>query len=261
MSNSQILGAVIYEGPSMLDGSPIVVLVTGFGGASNVKTGADLLQVYILRADMTPLDAAKTGADAAICGTCIHRGEHDVAGNLVPATRSCYVILHQGPRMVYQSWTQGKYATVDISSLRALVSGRKVRLGAYGDPAAVPFHIWQELLAGVTEITGYTHAWRLFPALAQYVMASCDSTEDRVHAKALGFRTFRVASVVDWKIGDREVLCPASAEAGKKTTCDKCLACGGHSSKAKVDMMIPLHGSGIKAATRRGIGAQVSTEV
>jgi len=31
---------IVYQGPSMLDGSPIVMIVTGFSGSSNRKTGA-----------------------------------------------------------------------------------------------------------------------------------------------------------------------------------------------------------------------------
>jgi hypothetical protein len=258
MSKSSFNGAVIYRGPSMLDGSPIVVIVNGFNGARNTKTGAELLQVYILRADMSPLEASKSGKDKAICGTCIHMGDHDADGNLIPSTRSCYVTLIHGPRMTYVSWLNGAYVDYTNSDLTALASGRKVRLGAYGDPAAVPLHVWHALLKEVIGITGYTHAWRRFPELAQYVMASCDSEQDRVHAKVLGFRTFRVAPAIGYETGNREILCPASAEAGKKTTCDKCLACGGHSSKAKVDVMIPVHGSGLKAATRRGIGTAIA---
>jgi hypothetical protein len=258
MSTSKFNGAVIYNGPSMLDGAPIVAIVSGFNGASNAKTGPGLLQVYILRADMKPLEAAQSGADKSICGTCIHRGEHDAEGRLIPSTRTCYVTLIHGPRMTYVSWLNGAYIDATNSDLTALVSGRKVRLGAYGDPAAVPLNIWHALLKEVVGITGYTHAWRQFPELAQYVMASCDTEQDRVHAKALGFRTFRVAPAVGYEAGNREVLCPASKEAGKKATCDTCLACGGHSSKAKVDMFIPLHGNGIAAANRRGIITQIA---
>jgi hypothetical protein len=242
----------------MLDNSEIVVIVNGFNGARNTKTGAELLQVYILHAGMSPLEASKTGADSAICGTCIHRGEHDDNGNLIPASRTCYVTLIHGPRMTYVSWLNGAYVDYTNSDLTALASGRKVRLGAYGDPAAVPMHIWHSLLKEAIGITGYTHAWRQFPELAQYVMASCDNEQDRVHAKVLGFRTFRVAPSTGYQTGNREILCPASKEAGYKTTCDKCLACGGHSSRARVDVMIPVHGSGSKAAIRRGIGTSIA---
>ena len=67
-------GAILYEGPSALDGAPIVVIVTGLARKStNAKTGA-LLQTWILRSDMHPIDAVRSGADSSICGDCRHRG-------------------------------------------------------------------------------------------------------------------------------------------------------------------------------------------
>jgi hypothetical protein len=62
---------IIYKGPSRIDGAPIVVLATYSN--RNSKTGA-VVQTYILREDINPLEASKTGADASICGTCPLRG-------------------------------------------------------------------------------------------------------------------------------------------------------------------------------------------
>ena len=67
------LGYIVYEGPSELDGSPIVVIINKIWAASkNGKTGA-LVQSFIIRSDINPVEALKTGDDAAICGHCIHR--------------------------------------------------------------------------------------------------------------------------------------------------------------------------------------------
>ena len=67
-------GAIIYRGPSLLDGAPIVAIVIGLAtDSANVKTGA-MLQSYILRDDMHPLDAIASGADYSICGDCSARG-------------------------------------------------------------------------------------------------------------------------------------------------------------------------------------------
>ena len=126
------------------------------------------------------------------------------------------------------------------------MAGKLVRLGSYGDPAAVPFAVWQALLARVAGHTGYTHQWRVFPEFDAWVMASCDSSAERVMARALGFRTFRVAPFDSWVRERGEVLCPASAEAGKRTTCAACKACGGTSAKARADIVIPAHGGGRK---------------
>jgi len=48
-----ICSSVIYRGPSLIDGSPIVVVavITKSDDAANEKTGA-VVQTYILRADM-----------------------------------------------------------------------------------------------------------------------------------------------------------------------------------------------------------------
>jgi len=63
---------IIYKGPSLLDGKPIVVIAT-FSNR-NTKTGA-VVQTYILRSDINPLEASKTGEDFSICGDCTMRGE------------------------------------------------------------------------------------------------------------------------------------------------------------------------------------------
>jgi hypothetical protein len=63
----------IWRGPSPWDGSPIVLLVTGLQRPSqNTKTGP-MVQTFILRQDMRPIEAVTTGADAATCGACRFR--------------------------------------------------------------------------------------------------------------------------------------------------------------------------------------------
>jgi hypothetical protein len=63
-------GVILYEGPSVIDGAPIVAIATGFKSpSSNDKTGT-MIQVWILRADIAPHEAQKTGADESICGDC-----------------------------------------------------------------------------------------------------------------------------------------------------------------------------------------------
>jgi hypothetical protein len=80
---------------------------------------------------------------------------------------------------------------------RDLIADAIVRGGSYGDPAAVPFHIWQALQHSMQSGTAYTHAWRAFPELASFCMASVDTAEERIQAKMLGFRTFRVRGIAD----------------------------------------------------------------
>jgi hypothetical protein len=87
---------IIYRGPSLLDGEPIVVIATL--SDRNPKTGP-ALQTYILREDINPLEASKTGADYSICGDCNLRGTPTDDPKLKQAVdRPCYVILGHGPR-------------------------------------------------------------------------------------------------------------------------------------------------------------------
>ncbi len=244
MAKSIISGFVFYRGPSMLDDKPIVAILTGLDKDSrNVKTG-NVLQTWILRSDIDPVTATHTGDDASICGACPHRGIL-VAGDSGHATRnvnrSCYVTVFQAPLNVYKTFHRDRYPTIFPAVAGQLVAGQNVRLGSYGDPAAVPLYIWSALLAQAEAHEGYTHQWRNFPELAQWCMASCDNAMDREHAKMLGFRTFRVRGANEIVL-PREVICPASKEANHKTTCNSCKACGGTTSKAKADIVIMAHG-------------------
>lgn len=240
-------GIILWAGASLLDGAPIIVVATGLAKSRNVKTG-NMLQTWIIRADMHPVDAVKSGADASICGDCKHRGEI-VDGAVVG--RSCYVLVHNAPASVYRTVAAGKYPVAEgAAEIAAVGRGRIVRLGSYGDPAAVPFWVWEALVSEAVAHTGYTHQWRRAPELAALCMASCDSADDLAAARMLGFRAFRVRRSTD-PVLPREVICPASAEAGFKTTCSACRACGGTSAKARADIVIAAHGFGTRAFERR----------
>jgi hypothetical protein len=92
---------IIYNGPSLLDGKPIVVIATY--SKRNAKTGA-VVQTYILVDGINPLEASKTGADFSICGTCAMRGEVTTDPNRKQAkNRRCYVNLGQGVLIVFTS--------------------------------------------------------------------------------------------------------------------------------------------------------------
>ena len=87
-------GAVIFRGPSRINGAEIVVIVTGLERASdNVKTG-DMLQTWILLEDTAPHVAVKQGLDVGICGGCPHRGKLNRETGLWE-DRTCYVTVFQ----------------------------------------------------------------------------------------------------------------------------------------------------------------------
>lgn len=186
-------GFTIYAGPSLLDGSPIVALITGFAiPTANKKMGQEPLQTWILRADMGPVEAVASGADVAMCGDCPHRGRIENGRNV---GRSCYVNYGLGVRNIWLAWERGNYPPrvrpIDIADLGY---ARMVRIGAYGDPAAVPFWIWRTLATGASWTMGYTRQWRTGDQrLKQVCMASVISEAERQEAKAKGWRTFRAA--------------------------------------------------------------------
>lgn len=232
-------GIVLYEGPSQIDGQPIVCVVTGVSAKSrNGKTGA-LLQTWILRSDLSPRVAVNSGEDYSICGDCAKRGIVVTVGGISRnKKRECYVRVGNAPRSVWSTYKRGRYPDAWDESTFA---GRAVRLGAYGDPAAVPYHVWQRVLSGASFWTGYTHQWARFPELATWCMASVDTAAERLQAKFLGYRTFRVRGEAEARERG-EAVCGASREAGHKTNCFDCHACSGTAGKARCDMVIKDHG-------------------
>tara|TARA_R100000808_G_scaffold7996_1_gene22874 strand:- start:584 stop:1306 length:723 start_codon:yes stop_codon:yes gene_type:complete len=239
---------IIYKGASELDGQPIVVIATGYNkDSSNSKTG-DMLQTWILREDIDPREANKSGADYSICGNCKHRGTaHADANRAVAKERTCYVAIHHAPLNVWRTYHRGRYAVAnDRAAIVALGSGRKVRLGSYGDPAAVPQYVWDNLLAKASGHTGYSHQ-QTGSFNPEQVMVSADSLIEAEQAWLKNWRTFRVVKQVSEVQAGKEILCPASKEAGQRTNCASCGLCAGALIQAK-SVAIVAHGSGAKYA-------------
>src|SRR4029077_13629898 len=118
--------------------------------------------------------------------------------------------------------------------------GRHLRLGAYGDPGAVPFELWRMLLATTAGWVAYTHSWRVCdPRLKTIAMASVDNETEFHLAHLAGWRTFRVRRAEEelCRVGPTKVplefVCPASDEAGHRTTCQACQLCRGTASPAR----------------------------
>ena len=228
---------IIYQGPSQLDGQPIVAIATD--NSDNAKTGK-MLQTWIIRSDMDPISASRTGADASICGDCVHRGWAHNEPTGQAKKRSCYVTLVLAPLQVWKGFRRGIY--LPAVDLRAIGRDRLVRIGSYGDGAAVPQQIWDELCAEARGWTAYTHQGNPDP---DRFMTSVESVVQAQSAWARGERTFRVVKGVDDLIAGSEILCPASEEAGKRTTCAQCKLCAGASVAAK-NIAIVAHGTGAR---------------
>jgi len=235
---------IIWEGPSAYDSSPIVAILTGLERPSqNRKTGA-MAQLWILRQDVAPLDAIRTGADDAICGTCPLRGDGTGKG------RACYVNVGQAPTSVWHAYRRGSYDWIaDLDEAARLLADHSIRLGAYGDPAMLPFHVVQRLALAAIGWTGYSHQWRkLDPKWAQYLMASADTVADRRDARAAGWRSFYVVPMgTDLDAIPHAVEC-AATRSRTPLKCNACFMCHGtrDSGHVGVDVVIEAHGAGAK---------------
>jgi len=228
MRQSNRNGRVLYSDDN------VTVIVTGLSRKSeNVKTGP-MLQVFILQTGVSPLDGVKTGSDYAICGNCPHRR------NPITGKRSCYVNVGQSPQNVWISFKSGAYAPLAIEDYGTVFNGKRVRLGAYGDPAFIPQNIVSAICSSSAKWAGYTHQWKRAEWLKPYTMASVDSPAEQAIAAGRGWRTFRVNSDNSPIAG--EIRCPSSPEGGDKVQCYNCCLCHGAGSERNIT--IQVHGSG-----------------
>jgi hypothetical protein len=96
---------------------------------------------------------------------------------------------------------------------------------------------------------GYTHQWKdkKFARWSKRLMASTHNLQENELAHSMGWRTFRTVMDISDK-GEREIICPASAEGGYKADCMTCGACNGRKSLEDMrhNVVIIAHGSGYK---------------
>jgi hypothetical protein len=240
-----VQSAVIYRGPSLLDGNPIAVVAVLSG--RNRKTGL-MVQTYILRADIDPREANRTGADYSICGNCPLKGKPNPEKGKLAIGRGCYVNIAQGVLITYKHFAKGGYPTIQgHNAIAALGAGKMVRVGTYGDGAAVPSYVWESLLSQAKGWTGYSHQAETQGAAFNpaYFMQSVESLDQAKAAWALGRRTFRVVNSESEVVKGFEILCPAS----KGVQCTDCGLCQGNAIKAK-SIVIEAHGAGINHARK-----------
>lgn len=240
MNQSKIKSGILFKGQSLLDGSPVVVIA--IAQSSNSKTG-NMVQTYIIRSDVDPITANRTGADYAICGNCKHRGKANpdkITG--LADNRSCYVNLGQGVLQVYKSYKAGKYPMLTPEQAQSMGAGRMVRLGTYGDPAAIPFSVFEPLLSCAVGHTGYSHQLGLVP-IDRRLMISADNPHEASKAQSKGYRTFRVIPIGSNDKAQNEIVCPATTH---DIQCNDCKLCDG--TKKGKNVVIEAHGIGAKYA-------------
>lgn len=224
---SQVSG-IDASGSAIAAGEPIMVLASKAKtpGKANRKTG-DMWQLYILLQNVRPTDAIREGRDAAVCGDCIHRG---INGN------TCYT--YGLTTMAANGMYDQHHAGGSQAFTPDMVTGDTVRLGAYGDPAAVPYEVWEPIIAASAGHTGYTHQWRTCDQrFANICQASCDTPEDMKLATARGWRTYTVMPV-DTERVPGAVPCPSP-----RIKCESCLKCSGTALGRKGNVWIAAHGT------------------
>lgn len=236
-------GYVLWEGASLLDGKPIVAIA--LMNSNNSKT-SKMIQILYIRTDIDPISANKNGEDYSICGDCKLRGKaHDRDDRATADERGCYVML-LSILSIWKTYKAGKYPRIKTADFVEMTKDRTVRLGMYGDPACVPKRNNKMWIKSAKAHTAYSHQAETVGADYDptICMRSADTLDDARKAWAKGERTFRVGHLTSMVKG-KEILCPASEEAGRRTTCDKCKLCSGMTINAK-SILIPAHGTGKK---------------
>lgn len=251
-------GFLVYEGPSEMDPSVQIAVIVNrvFGNATNAKTGA-MAQSFVLRTDMKPNEAVKSGQDHAICGMCPYAGG-----------KGCYVSMKM-VCSVYAAYKRGSYIKASPETVGTLCASLVeigmldgFRAGSYGDPAAAPVAVWEAMMLPVRTVggktSGYTHQWAekyayqgrtADPGFKRLLMASAHGVSDAAAANEAGWRAFTTFSALeDLKEAPRMAMCPASKEAGFRRTCATCggqAACNGRKddSDRRVNIGIVVHGS------------------
>jgi len=231
---------VFYRGPSMLDGSPILGIVK-FGSA-NKKTG-NMSQTYIIPdVGEQPNQTLHDGRDASVCGDCPMRYDYDADGNHIPGTRKCYVVMFRGPNSMWKHHRSKPVISPDDFGAMVGASGAPLRLGAYGEPVAIPMEVWKPAIHATisnrTGFTGYTHQWKNFEfqQWKLYLMASIHDAGEVAEAESMDWRHFR--SSTDGHIPGKEVRCPAP---DKGVKCIDCQLCQGNNKHGSKSVYIDIH--------------------
>jgi hypothetical protein len=165
--------------------SRIQLIVTGLTERSKNKKTGGMIQTYIIRTDMSPLDAMRQDKDKAICGNCPLRGS--TKKRTKRKGRTCYVNVGQASQALYK-------AVKNFGGSITKAKGKPGRLGSYGDPSFVPVPVWKRILNLLSGHTGYTHQWArpTTQAYSAFLMASVESVDAKKQANSRGWRTFRV---------------------------------------------------------------------
>ena len=234
----QASSGIIWQGFSPVNGEAIMAIVSGLKTPSdNDKTGV-MAQIDILVVNQHPIEAIKSGADAAVCGDCPLRPDR-------LGKRICYVTLAHAPASKYNAAGRGSYEMITPYQLGVILAyrNRGIRFGSYGDPGMLPFDVAQTILevSGVRH-TSYTHQWMQpwFDARhLSYSMASVDAenTVAMLHAIHPDARYYMLVDSYD-ALPAATIACPSNSskrndDGSRKVTCADCGLCAGSDRRAK----------------------------
>jgi hypothetical protein len=136
-------------------------------------------------------------------------------------------------------WDEIPELNSDIASdiVRAC-SGLYVRFGTYGEPSLIPLDLMASIALVAKNWTGYTHQWLRKPEYSAFLMASVHNEAQALFASKQGWKSFIATKEA---LAKPFVNCPASEEAGFKSTCSKCGLCSGSEGKGQKSVWILQH--------------------
>ena len=136
------------------------------------------------------------------------------------------------------TWDEIPELSADIvSEIVSACNGLYVRFGTYGDPSLIPLDLMASITLQAKNWTGYTHQWLRKPEYSAFLMASVHNSAQAEFAAKQGWRSFVAAKQAVPGL----VNCPASEEAGFRSTCSKCGLCSGSEGKGKKSVWILEH--------------------
>lgn len=215
---------IYWKGLSELNGEPIILILTGIKNPSQNRKTGPMVQSYILKEGIKPTEDRKEGA-FSVCGEC-------------PIKSACYVGDHY-----LNNIYDGSLKPKDRFPPN-LLKGRTLRVGAYGDPAAVPYQVWNRLIKSSEGWTGYTHQWRTCDQQFRHIcMASVESEEAMREAWEKGWKTYRVGLETEFPV-QGEMDCPYYIfQHEPKMQCIQCQLCSGDSIPQKNGIFVRVHGN------------------
>ena len=234
-----LLGTFLTINKMIIHENKSTVVIATFG-SNNRKTG-NMVQVWILEKDKSPVESVKTGSDAeTVCKGCPF-----ASGN------GCYVNVGQAPNSVWKAYKRGSYGKADWDAF----NGKAVRFGAYGNPSLIPLSIIEKITRRAEKWTGYFHDWKDMSvwkrfAYGSYFMASTETEKSRQLAVENNLRFFHVSP--DKPKDAIECLADTLG-----ISCADCGLCDGNNKENARSIWINPHGSKKRKAAEMAMGVNL----